>query len=80
MLAPGFAEFILICYLPWYFAAFDNQVSMPYKCPHCTRPVQNARPNPSMEKGAGHEVSLLAEELMAIVSSWERKGPFSLTV
>jgi hypothetical protein len=30
--------------------------------------------NPSMERGCGHEVPSLAEELLVIASCWERKS------
>lgn len=33
--------------------------------------------NPNTERGIGHEVPHLSEELLAIVSGWKRKSQFS---
>lgn len=46
----------------------------------CTNPVVHARPNSSMEKGAGIEPQHLVVVQMADFSLWERERPFSLTM
>lgn len=35
--------------------------------------VSSSQTKPSMEKGSGHEASILAEEALAIDSCWERE-------
>lgn len=45
-----------------------------------TNPVVHARPNSSMEKGAGIEPQHLVVVQMADFSLWERERPFSLTM
>lgn len=44
----------------------------------CNPEEAQARQNPSSEKGHGHEVPLLAEELSVIDSYWEKESLFLL--
>lgn len=51
----------------WAVTHRNSDAVITYVCPAQAQD----NPSPSMERGAGHEVPLLAEEQLAMVSCWE---------
>lgn len=76
----GFVEFILICYLLWYFAAFGNLVSILKMHTLQKTCIYESQTKSQSGEGSWTRSPPLPAEVLPIVSSWEGEGWFSLRV